>query len=200
LFINLSDESWGDMGITNRFHVRKLQLILKSYRVRYQRRKDKVEMAEDDDLLSEISPSELSEMIAAEDHENDAYSSDESSSVSVSPSMPCLPCLVAFMACCSAERCASCQQTITTHALNGIASALLSLYFPLQEESYQSEDELMVGLTEEQKLQKQLDGKNITVKLSVRGDGANFPVSFSFCFSFLSFCFPSSLARERVHC
>jgi hypothetical protein len=54
----------------------------------------------------------------------------------------------------------------------------LRLRFSLpQDESYQSEDELMVGLTEEQKLQKQLDAKNITVKLSVRGDGANFPVS-----------------------
>jgi hypothetical protein len=81
LFINLQDESWADMGITNRFHVRKLQLILKSYRVRYQRRKDKIEETEDDDLMSEISPSELSEMIAAEDQENDGYSSETSSSV-----------------------------------------------------------------------------------------------------------------------
>lgn len=82
LFINLSEEEWPDMGITNRFHVRKLQLILKSYRVRYQRRKDKVEVDEDDDLLSEISPSELSEMIAAEDNMDDQYSSEEESSVS----------------------------------------------------------------------------------------------------------------------
>jgi hypothetical protein len=99
LFINLSDESWGDMGITNRFHVRKLQLILKSYRVRYQRRKDKVEMTEEDDLLSEISPSELSEMIAAEDQDNDAYSSDESSSVSSVCRVSLSICLVGLLRC-----------------------------------------------------------------------------------------------------
>ena len=44
LFINLSEEEWPDMGIANKFHTRKLQLILKAYRVRYQRRKDKIEI------------------------------------------------------------------------------------------------------------------------------------------------------------
>ena len=66
LFINLSDEDWTDMGIVNRFHVRKLQLILKSYRIRYQRKKEKIEYDEDDELLSEYAPSELSDMIHAE--------------------------------------------------------------------------------------------------------------------------------------
>lgn len=46
-----------------------------------------------------------------------------------------------------------------------------------QTESYDSEDELHLGLTDEQRLQKQLDAKNITVNLAVRGDGVNFPVS-----------------------
>lgn len=46
-----------------------------------------------------------------------------------------------------------------------------------QEASYNSEEELHVGLTEEQKLQKQLDAKNIKITLAVRGDGTNFPVS-----------------------
>jgi hypothetical protein len=36
-----------------------------------------------------------------------------------------------------------------------------------------------LGLTEEQKLQKQLDAKNITVNLMVKGDGVNFPVRSS---------------------
>lgn len=88
LFINLSDDEWADMGITNRFHVRKLQLILKSYRIRYQRKKDRVEVNEEDDLLSEISPSELSELINAENQGDDYYSSDESSSVSHGSALP----------------------------------------------------------------------------------------------------------------
>lgn len=46
LFINLSEDEWPDMGIGNKFHTRKLQLILKSYKVRYQRRKDKIEIGE----------------------------------------------------------------------------------------------------------------------------------------------------------
>jgi hypothetical protein len=83
LFINLSDDEWVDMGIANKFHIRKLQLILKSYRVRYQRKRDKTEVNEDDDLLSEISPSELSEMINNENQFDDGYSSESSSSVSV---------------------------------------------------------------------------------------------------------------------
>jgi len=83
LFINLSEDEWPDMGIVNRFHIRKLQLILKSYRVRYQRRKDKIQVDEDDDLLSEISPSELSGLLAAEDNMDDDYSSDDSSEVSL---------------------------------------------------------------------------------------------------------------------
>ncbi len=82
LFINLDDGEWADMGIVNRFHVRKLQLILKSYRFRYQRKKDKVEVDEDDDLVSEISPSELSDMIAGEIAGDDGYSSEESEEVS----------------------------------------------------------------------------------------------------------------------
>ena len=82
LFINLHEDEWSDMGIENRFHIRKLQLILKSYRIRYQRRKDKIEINEEDDLLSEISPSELSEMIAGEELGEDEYSSEEESSVS----------------------------------------------------------------------------------------------------------------------
>ena len=38
LFINLADEDWSDMGITSRFHTRKLQLIMKAFRSRYERK------------------------------------------------------------------------------------------------------------------------------------------------------------------
>lgn len=78
LFINLSDDDWADMGITNKFHVRKLQIILKSYRIRYQRKKDKIFYSEEDELLSEYAPSELSDMIAAEDKSDSEPESEES--------------------------------------------------------------------------------------------------------------------------
>lgn len=81
LFINLSDEDWVDMGITNKFHTRKLQIILKSYRIRYQRKKEKIFYDEDDELLSEYAPSELSDMINAEgvvEEESESESSEES--------------------------------------------------------------------------------------------------------------------------
>lgn len=55
------------MGIVNRFHQRKLQLILKAFRIRYERKKDKISMDEDEELLSEYSPSELSDILNAED-------------------------------------------------------------------------------------------------------------------------------------
>lgn len=70
LFINLAEEDWEDMGIKNRFHVRKLQIILKTYRTRYEKKKNK-EPGDDDELGSEYAPSELSDMIRAEDQEGD---------------------------------------------------------------------------------------------------------------------------------
>jgi hypothetical protein len=81
LFINLNDEDWPDLGIVNKVHIRKLQLILKSYRYRYQQFKDKVEVDDDDDLVSEYSPSELSAMIRAEGLDYDESETDEDSQV-----------------------------------------------------------------------------------------------------------------------
>jgi hypothetical protein len=74
-----------DLGIRNRFHLRKLQLILKSYRIRYERRKErqsgKGDDDDDEDLLSEYAPSELSAILAAQDaqvdHMSDGEGSDE---------------------------------------------------------------------------------------------------------------------------
>lgn len=83
LFVNLTDEEIMDLGITSKFHIRKLQLILKSFRARYQQKRDRrtghTEENEDDDLLSEYSPSELSAIIAQEEAENDMFSNDDSS-------------------------------------------------------------------------------------------------------------------------
>ncbi len=85
LFVNLSDDEFKDLGITNKFHLRKLQLILKSYRIRFQHKRDrragKSADDEEDELLSEYSPSELSAIIAAadapEDEESEQQQSDD---------------------------------------------------------------------------------------------------------------------------
>lgn len=87
LFVNLSDEEITDLGITNKFHFRKLQLILKSYRIRFHQKKERragnrhneTAAEEDDELLSEYSPSELSAIIAAEEADNDQLSDQQGS-------------------------------------------------------------------------------------------------------------------------
>lgn len=66
LFINLTNEDWPDMGIINKFHAKKLSLILKSYRGRYQRRLEKKRDLDDDDDISDYAPSELSDLLAQE--------------------------------------------------------------------------------------------------------------------------------------
>jgi len=67
LFLNLSDDDWDDMGITNRFHKRKLQLVMIGHRKRFERERDRLETNDEDDLTSEYAPSELSDIIASED-------------------------------------------------------------------------------------------------------------------------------------
>jgi len=74
LFINLADDDWTDMGIVSRFQRRKLQLILKAYRFRYEKKKARQEIDEDDELISEYTPSELSDIINQEDVSDDELS------------------------------------------------------------------------------------------------------------------------------
>ena len=50
---------------------------MKAYRIRYARKKDRIEVDEDDDLVSEIAPSELSDMIAGEQAADDDYEEEE---------------------------------------------------------------------------------------------------------------------------
>ena len=76
LFINLTEEDWPDMGITNRFHTRKLQLIMRAFLTRYQRKKDKEEGG-DVELMSEYAPSELSDIVKAQDEEGDLDDDDD---------------------------------------------------------------------------------------------------------------------------
>ena len=54
------------MGIVSRFHTRKLQLIMRQFRYRYNKKKRQQLENEDDedDLMSEYTPSELSEILA----------------------------------------------------------------------------------------------------------------------------------------
>lgn len=72
MFINLAEGEWADMGITNRFHVRKLQLIMVQYRARYDRKKKKIALGEDeydedeDEIGTEYDPDDLSDMIRQE--------------------------------------------------------------------------------------------------------------------------------------
>lgn len=70
--MNLLDEDWDDIGIRNRIHIKKLQLIMKSYRLRYKHRQARARILEnggrddgddDDDDLSDYQPSELSEVL-----------------------------------------------------------------------------------------------------------------------------------------
>ena len=70
LFINLQETDWGDMGIKNNFHIRKLQLILKAFLSRYEKKKNKDPSA-DDELASEYAPSELSDIIRAENEDDE---------------------------------------------------------------------------------------------------------------------------------
>lgn len=56
LFVNLNESERDEMGIHNRFHKRKLAIILNTFQIRYQRKVENVQPAEDDDL-SEYTPS-----------------------------------------------------------------------------------------------------------------------------------------------
>lgn len=76
LFINLAEEDWEDMGIKNRFHVRKLLIIMRAFYTRYARKKDK-DGGGDDDLMSEYAPSELSDIVNAQDEDGDFDDEDE---------------------------------------------------------------------------------------------------------------------------
>lgn len=67
LFLHLSDEDWEHMGIANKFHKRKLQLVMASHRLRYERKQNGILANEEDDLASEYAPSELSDIIANEE-------------------------------------------------------------------------------------------------------------------------------------
>ena len=129
LFINLVDADWPEMGIVTRLHTRKLQLIMKAYRVRFARKKAGIS-DEDADEISEYAPSELSDIIGAEGGESDDDMSDDEDDLED-----------------GGER-------------------------RLEIGSQGSDEEL----TEEQRLERQLDAKNIHIETLVTGDELNYPL------------------------
>jgi FK506-binding protein 1 len=85
LFINLTNDDWPDMGIVNKFHAKKLSLILKSYRSRYQRRLEKKRDLGEDDDVSDYAPSELSDLLAqASGSETDADEQEDENNREIS--------------------------------------------------------------------------------------------------------------------
>ena len=112
------------MGITSRFHTRKLQLIMKAFRSRYERKLARI--MEDDDLISEYAPSELSDRIAQEDAESEDDYEDEESD----------------------------QDEAENHGGEVVESKI----------------------SDDQKLQEELDKQNIQIETIFDGDGRNFPM------------------------
>lgn len=131
LFLNLLDEDWPDMGITNKFHTKKLQLILKSYRARYQRRlQKKKDLAEEDDV-SDYAPSELSDILAQESGSgSDQDNGDQG------------------------------------EADDDVISSTSS----------DEEEEVEEGITEEERIERALDKRNLKLEIKAKGDGENYPI------------------------
>lgn len=80
LFVNLSSDEYADIGIVNKFHLRKLEIIMRAYQTRYQLKKNRrpgEEYNDDDELLSDYSPSELSDIIGHEHEDDDDDQGDE---------------------------------------------------------------------------------------------------------------------------
>jgi len=125
LFINLSDADWLDMGITNKFQIRKLNLILKAYRIRYEKKKLKLTI-DDDDLVSEHAPSELSDILRAEDVSDDDAEEEEEEEE--------------------------------------------------EEDVNWTEEADEIKITEEQRLERALDAKNIFIEKVVDGDNKQYPM------------------------
>lgn len=76
LFINLTDNDWSEIGIINKIQIKKLQLIMKTFRIRYNRKKAG-KYDEDDDDLSEYAPSELSDILGDDSDSGGSDDEDE---------------------------------------------------------------------------------------------------------------------------
>jgi hypothetical protein len=161
LFLNLLDEDWPDMGITNKFHTKKLQLILKSYRARYQRRlQKKKDLAEEDDV-SDYAPSELSDILAQES----GSGSDQDPGEQVSDDR---------------YACGVCVHR-SDRNMYGCLCVLLMAQGEGEDEvisstSSEEEEEVEMGISEEERIERMLDKKNMKLEIKAKGDGENYPV------------------------
>mmetsp|Transcript_17203 Transcript_17203/g.28787 ORF Transcript_17203/g.28787 Transcript_17203/m.28787 type:complete len:519 (-) Transcript_17203:140-1696(-) len=88
MWLNLDEDAWVDIGIDNKFYMRKMQLIMPQYVRRYQKRlerqrrgdEDEEEDEEDEDEGTEYTPSELSDIVRQEgvsDSESDVTEDSE---------------------------------------------------------------------------------------------------------------------------
>lgn len=89
MWLNLDEDAWVDIGIDNKFYIRKLQLIMPQYIRRYQKRQERMrrgddeddeEEEDDDDAGTEYSPSELSDIVRQEglsDSESEGSDDDD---------------------------------------------------------------------------------------------------------------------------
>eukprot|EP00607_Mallomonas_marina_P005699 CAMPEP_0182431478 /NCGR_PEP_ID=MMETSP1167-20130531/49509_1 /TAXON_ID=2988 /ORGANISM="Mallomonas Sp, Strain CCMP3275" /LENGTH=395 /DNA_ID=CAMNT_0024617863 /DNA_START=354 /DNA_END=1541 /DNA_ORIENTATION=- len=121
LFVNLEEPEYIDMGIDNNFHLRKLAIIMKAFKIRYERGKSSYKGGEDDELMSEYAPSELSDIIAHEGFEHEEEDEEE------------------------------------------------------DEENMEREGDDVV-LTEEERLEREAEERNVYVEKLVEGDEENFPM------------------------
>lgn len=75
IFLNLNEDDWTDLGITNKVQRKKLQLLMRSFRARFINKKKHV--LDDDELVSEYAASELSEILAREFADEDSEEEEE---------------------------------------------------------------------------------------------------------------------------
>jgi hypothetical protein len=196
LFINLAEGEWADMGITNRFHVRKLQLIMVQYRARYERKKKKMELGEDeyeedeDEIGTEYDPDDLSDMIRQEGM-SESESEDDIGDVRSSY--------------CSDDECLWCSYLGMSLLLTVyINTAYGCTNLSTQEDDdfdYDDEDEEYV-MTEEERIEAEFDKKHLSMELVAAGDDTNYPVSTNdYCYH-MHLCLRTTLLSfyERCRC
>jgi SAM domain (Sterile alpha motif) len=130
LFINLTDSDWAEIGIVNKIQIKKLQLIMKTFRIRFTRRQAGKYDPDDDDL-SDYAPSELSDILGEEDSDEEGGSDADSDD-----------------------------------NFAGGGGDQIEVGSQMSEED----------LTEEERIERELDAKNMHIETMVTGDEVNFPL------------------------
>jgi hypothetical protein len=166
LFINLAEGEWTDMGITNRFHVRKLQLIMVQYRARYERKKKKIELGEDeydedeDEIGTEYDPDDLSDMIRQEGM-SDSESEEDDAKVS-EPGAPLGRCDESWM-----NDGRGCEVDSNKYGVVVVQD-------DDDYDDYGDDDDY--EMTEEERIEAEFDKQHLSMELVAAGDETNYPV------------------------